>query len=51
MRTRRAIFMFKVRDNSAPKMILGVWRGARDCSPFLAKSDASNFIAVGSFVA
>ena len=24
MRTRRAIFMSKVRDNSAPKMILGM---------------------------
>ena len=33
MRTRRAIFMSKVRENSAPKIILG----ARDRSPFLAK--------------
>ena len=37
MRTRRAIFMSKVHDNSAPKMILGVCWGARDRSPFLAK--------------
>ena len=29
MRTRQAIFMSKVRDNSAPKMILGVRRGVR----------------------
>ena len=29
MRTRPAIFMSKVRDNSAPKMILGVCWGAR----------------------
>ena len=33
MRTRQAILMSKVRDNSAPRMILG----ARDRSPFLAK--------------
>ena len=37
MRTRRAIFMSKVRDNSAPKMILGACWGACDRSPFLAK--------------
>ena len=29
MTTRRAIFMSKVRDNSAPKIILGVCWGAR----------------------
>ena len=29
--------MSKVRDNSAPKMILDVCWGARDRSPFLAK--------------
>ena len=33
MKTRRAIFVLKVRDNRAPKIILG----ARDRSPFLAK--------------
>ena len=41
MRTRWAIFMSKVRNNSTPKMILGVCWGtrARDCSPFLAKPE------------
>ena len=29
--------MAKVRDNSAPKMILGECSGARDRSPFLTK--------------
>ena len=38
MRTRWAIFMSKVRDNSAPKIILGAYWGVRDRSPFLAKS-------------
>ena len=37
-RTRRPIFMSKVRDNSAPKMILGAGWGARDRLPFLAKA-------------
>ena len=37
MRTRRAIFMSKVRDNNAPKMILGACWGARDRSSFFAK--------------
>ena len=30
MTTRRAIFRFKVRDNRAPKMILGACWGARE---------------------
>ena len=30
--------MSKVRDNSAPKMILGAGWGARDRLPFLAKA-------------
>ena len=32
MRTRRAIFMSKVRDNSAPKMMLGASWGACEWS-------------------
>ena len=43
--------MFKVRDNSAPKLIFGAFRGARkrsrvevldrNCAPFLAKPMAA----------
>ena len=44
MRTRRAIFMFKVRDNSALKMILDACWGARDPSPFLAKPLSLQFL-------
>ena len=42
MRTRRAVFLSKVRDNSAPKMILGACWGAyalaRHSSPSLINS-------------
>ena len=37
--------MFKVRDNSTPKIVLGACWGMRDCSPFLTKRGFIHILA------